>query len=432
MRMPFAPRVLWTPILLLALLIAVAPLSVSADLPSHTVGGRVYFGGQPAPADATVEAIIDGDTVADTVMEVGGAYSMTISQPEGESYAGKTVNFTVYGLDASEELVWEEGGSDNLNLRFELAELDAVPEEDRGAHDADGDRLIEIDSLEKLYAVRYDLDGDGAADDEDDVAEYSSAFPVSGEEPVCNGGDFACYGYELDGDLDFAGTKWSSGLGWLPIALSFSDSFNAAFNGNGHAVSNLYINRSISFASPGAVGLFGYVGSGASILDVTLDGINIAASYSVGGLAGYNQGKIENSHAAGVISDGYNSGGLVGRNRGVVKYSSSSVSVLGESNVGGLIGHNSGDGEVVGSYATGAVSSGTRGGFLGNLFGSYDVGGLVGHNDGEITESYATGDVSGNNWVGGLVGWSTGSITVSYATGRVSGDGDDVGGLARA
>ena len=174
----FASRALWSPILLLALLIAAAaPLAVSADHPPHTVSGSVYFGGQSAPADAAVEALIDGETVADTVTDEKGAYSMTITPPEGESYAGKTVNFRVYGLDASEELVWVEDGSDNLDLLFELTDLEAVPEDDRGAHDADGDRLIEIDSLEKLYAVRYDLDGDGRGRRRGQRRELRLRFP---------------------------------------------------------------------------------------------------------------------------------------------------------------------------------------------------------------------------------------------------------------
>ena len=44
-----------------------------------------------------------------------------------------------------------------------------------GKYDTDGDRLIEISSLEQLDAIRYDLDGDGISSD----AAYGSVFPIS-------------------------------------------------------------------------------------------------------------------------------------------------------------------------------------------------------------------------------------------------------------
>ncbi len=113
-----------------------------------------------------------------------------------------------------------------------------------GVYDTDGDKLIEIDNLEQLDAIRYDLDGDGRADDSDDNDSYAAAFPVSGSDKVCNAG---CTGYELQRSLDFnngdsyAGDvnyDWSSGSGWSPIYR-----FESTFNGNGNTISNLYVNR---------------------------------------------------------------------------------------------------------------------------------------------------------------------------------------------
>ena len=43
-------------------------------------------------------------------------------------------------------------------------------------YDADGDGLIEINSLEQLNAIRYDMDGDGTVDSENQTA-YGAAFP---------------------------------------------------------------------------------------------------------------------------------------------------------------------------------------------------------------------------------------------------------------
>ena len=50
-------------------------------------------------------------------------------------------------------------------------------------YDADNDGLIEVDSLAKLNAIRYDLDGDGAVTDNalttsvNEADEYAAAFP---------------------------------------------------------------------------------------------------------------------------------------------------------------------------------------------------------------------------------------------------------------
>ena len=69
-----------------------------------------------------------------------------------------------------------------------------------GVYDTDGDKLIEISNLDQLNALRYDRDGDGAADQSSDAGEYSLVFPVHSNETVCDSG---CNGYELAKSLDF-------------------------------------------------------------------------------------------------------------------------------------------------------------------------------------------------------------------------------------
>ena len=137
----------------------------------------------------------------------------------------------------------------------------------------------------------------------------------------------------------------------------------------------------------------------------------------VGGLVGYNGGRVENSYATSKVNGGDNVGGLIGANGGTVKNCTASGSVRGGQNVGGFIGYN--EVMVNNSYATCDVSGGNY------------VGGFVGFNAGTVENSYATGDVTGNDCVGGLVGinrywWSL--VKYTYATGRVSGS-SNVGGL---
>ena len=46
------------------------------------------------------------------------------------------------------------------------------------SYDSDGDGLIEISTLAQLNAVRWDLDGDGAADNGANESSYATAFPI--------------------------------------------------------------------------------------------------------------------------------------------------------------------------------------------------------------------------------------------------------------
>ncbi len=49
-------------------------------------------------------------------------------------------------------------------------------------YDRDGDGLIEIEFLEQLDAIRFDLDGDGKADHDSGAEPYAAAFPTSATE----------------------------------------------------------------------------------------------------------------------------------------------------------------------------------------------------------------------------------------------------------
>ena len=283
-----------------------------------------------------------------------------------------------------------------------------------GDVDKDDDGLIEIDSLEKLNAMRYQLDGSGYRKSEDSP-KITAGCPYS-----------SCNGYELIRDLDFDDdasygvtpnkVTWTTDAGWQPIGSSYLDSFKAIFEGNNHTISNLMINR----PNTNGVGLFGYTGERTKIANVGLLNVGIIGGYSVGGLVGSNSGEITNSYAMGNVTGSGNSvGGLVGDNGGNITNSHATGAVTGSGySVGGLVGYNYHNGYIINSYAAGSVE--------GN--GNY-VGGLVGSSGGDITNSYAAGSVEGSDYVGGLVGNSSGDITNSYATGTVGGDGSYVGGL---
>ena len=321
-----------------------------------------------------------------------------------------------------------------------------------GKYDTDSDGLIEVDNLEQLSAVRYDLDGDGTADSEYSAEAYARAFTTSGTEVVCAGN---CEGYELFRPLDFdeadsyasgiVNTVLITGAGWLPIGTR-TQGFNATFDGNGHTISNLFIDRTGRLNNLGVVGLYGSTGRSGVIREIGLVGVNVSGVHYVGGLVGYNEGTVSGSYATGSVTGGSDVGGLAGYNDGAIGNSYATGTVTGSSGyVGGLAG--SSNGTISDSYATGSVSGKGKavGGLAGGSFGtisasyatgavtgsSYYVGGLAGYNEGTISGSYATGSVSGEDEsVGGLAGVNGGTISGSYATGAVTGGHYGAGGLA--
>jgi hypothetical protein len=151
-----------------------------------------------------------------------------------------------------------------------------------------------------------------------------------------------------------------------------------------------------------------------------------AVGYWGGGLVGQNEGLIENSHATGAVFSG---GGLVGTNYFGEIYRCYAIGTVNQ-NGGGLVGANYGT--VFQSFATGAVNgtwiSKRRPGIAGGLIGTSETG--------EIVDSYAIGAVSGGSEVteknGGLIGFNERyaggtSMTTSYAIGQVTGPGFDGG-----
>ena len=279
--------------------------------------------------------------------------------------------------------------------------------------DADSDGLIDIASPEQLNAIRYNLAGTGLTLTDGGETDSSGCPPHIVDGVLQN----LCQGYELTADLDFdtnadgemdaSDDYWNDGEGWEPLGNS-RDYFTAVFDGNGHRILNLYIDRSTT----SYVGLFGYA-QGADIRNLGLTGalMQVTGSGYVGGLAGRAGGSdITNSYATGVVTaTGSYAGGLIGYADSVTvkgSYATESVEAAGDS-VGGLIGYVTSDNTVSNSYATGSVS------------GSRYIGGLIGYlsSDNTITDTFATGYVGGDFSSGGLIGYSVFSsnmISSSY------------------
>ena len=341
-------------------------------------------------------------------------------------------------------------------------------------YDADNDGLIEVATTTQLNAMRWDLDGDGVVDDAAFATDYNTAFPNAEANMGCNEGvvtiqsgtgNPACTGYELAADLDFdtgtAGdrtddTYYNSGAGWLPIGDG-TTAYTAKFDGNNdtdasgdggpYTITNLHVNATSSTGTSYA-GLFGVIGSGATVSNVALTKVDVAGTTSgiasgdavyAGALAGKSSGAITESwslgevkaHATGTTTSNVVSayaGGLVGWNDGTIRSTYSRAAVTAASHAyssgyaGGLVGRNSLGKTIAASYAAGDVTA-NRGADTGTANNSSHAGGLVGDNSGTITASYATGDgatVGKDTYTGGLAGSHGGTITASYSLGKQS------------
>ena len=217
-----------------------------------------------------------------------------------------------------------------------------------------------------------------------------------------------CTGYEIGTgseeaalNIDLNVPPFNTGAGWAPIG-PYETEFRTTFEGNGNTISGLFIDRPCTRQ----VGLFGIVISRGKIRNVGLIGVDITGNAATGALVGRNHGDILRSYATGAVSSGADSdffGGLVGSNNGTIQASYADVTVtVGSSSwgIGGLVGQASWDATITASYAIGAVSSGED---------SESVGGLVGFaaDGATITASYWDRETSGQTSSAGGRGRTT-------------------------
>lgn len=214
-------------------------------------------------------------------------------------------------------------------------------------------------------------------------------------------------------DIDLGGSPWSDGMGWEPIGgwLDVVD-FRGNYDGGGYAIRNLTIDTTEdeTYAS-----LFGRVGYGAVLENISLEDISISGIGHLGGLAGsISGGTISNCSVTGTLSfkgTGYPwyGGGIAATatSNTLIESSSADVAIraaVGSAQrVGGLVGWSN-NLIVNNCYATGDVE------------GSDAVGGLIGVvNGADIENCYAVGSVTGSSNTGGLIGQPIGlTITNSF------------------
>ena len=213
----------------------------------------------------------------------------------------------------------------------------------------------------------------------------------------------------LDTDIDLTGKDWT------PIGTDYDNSYKGTFDGGGHTITGLTFTTNDKYA-----GLFGWLNKAGTVKNVVMEGVQITSNQiyggSIGGVAGYGWGTIENCSVSGSVSGTVYVGGVVGAQiDGSITGCSSSATVKGMVDVGGVAGQTNSSATLTACYATGNVIIEIDP--VKNISG----GGLVGFNGGNgVLACYATGNVTstgsstGNVHIFGLLGDNYTTVTACY------------------
>ena len=256
-------------------------------------------------------------------------------------------------------------------------------------------------SLAAAKDLGYTIESDGSY-------TVTSADGLMNIAELVNGGK-SDINITLDTDIDLTGKDWT------PIGTDYDNSYKGTFDGGGHTITGLTFTTNDKYA-----GLFGWLNKAGTVKNVVMEGVQITSNQiyggSIGGVAGYSWGTIENCSVSGSVSGTVYVGGVVGAQiDGSITGCSSSATVKGTVDVGGVAGQTNGGATLTACYATGNVIIEIDP--VKNISG----GGLVGMNGGNgVFACYATGNVTstgsstGNVHIFGLLGDNYTTVTACY------------------
>lgn len=226
------------------------------------------------------------------------------------------------------------------------------------------------------------------SDVSDEAAAGQKTFSISTESELNKIAEWTSgYGNDFDGitlvlekDIALSCDKDNS---FTPIGIN--SSFEGTFDGNGHKISNLYVDRA------GRAGLFASV-YGASIKNLTVEGTVVGSSYTgpditgVGGIVGYSFSKIviENCVSdVNVSSSCKNTGGICGFVNDVDSVIRNCINIGSIESDSDKTGGISGNPDIVYNCANfGAVS------------GKSNVAGIAGYTEKDVSLCYNAGKIS--------------------------------------
>ena len=337
---------------------------------------------------------------------------------------GKVVQGTDEGWIKMKKCEYTENGATitcweaNVVPGYEIKKLRANGTEERDLSAAFTPEAGKFYNITLNYDKGYNLSADGRT-----YEVYNADGLLAWNKAVQGNLSLNC---TLTDDINLTGKEWT------PIG-DYDNRYTGTFDGGDHTITGLTVTTSDQYA-----GLFGCIGSGGTVKDVTLEGVQITTTRNVGavgGVAGYSYGNIENCSVSGSVSgSGMNgfAGGVVGyQSGGFLTGCSSSATVNAGNIAGGVAGCTDRGATLTACYATGDVP-------LESInSGSSFAGGVVGDNTNRSTviACYAWGSVTGSGigiiYVGGVTGNNNlGTLTACYhAKGDVTGASGSTGGV---
>lgn len=255
-----------------------------------------------------------------------------------------------------------------------------------------------------------------------------------------------------EADFSEDGAFFNDGFGWIPIGAVVKEAFVGLFNGNGHTISGLKVNK----AYYNYCGLFG-VNKGA-IIDLRINeaqidgrvGINMSSKSSepqvigdvdyedkdvwtepddnlteeslnsydrtgestanVGIACGFNMGRVQGVYCSGVVRSNVSAGGIAGRNSGIIRQCATDAEVVSEKAAGGIAGVSATYSDIYDVVAQGRV--------IGTV-----AGGLIGEAAGSIKRSYTLAEVISDDAFASFGKYDTLNAQEIYAFGNVYADG---------
>ena len=286
-----------------------------------------------------------------------------------------------------------------------------------------------------------DWDGSTTVEPQKDGETYliSNSYELAWFRDEVNKGSYTLNA-RLTENINLGGHPWTA-ISKL-TDTSAKTGYKGTFDGNGKTISGLNpVGELISGKYKGA-GLFGYVYTGGTVKNVTVEGA-MKAEWNCGGVVAYLAGgRVENCVNRMNITPRsesiylYYVGGVVGY---MTNYTDNSAVIIGCRNEGSIDGGTTGEnvGGVVGGASNSPGISNCAN--TGNISGKASIGGIAATASIPITACYNTGKITGaSSKIGGIVGYSSSKVTNCYNTGAVAGAGkagykgvpEGVGGIA--
>ena len=298
---------------------------------------------------------------------------------------------------------------------------------DANGEKTDSDEAYEIGNAGQLYWFAGLVNGTLT----DGTAQNLKANAVLAADIIVNKDLLASINTDKDGNV----TNGSSFKAWRPMGMAdekgnLTGWYTGIFDGNGHSISGLYVNRDeaaddVHTWFKSCIGLFGYYSGltrNLSVLDSYMRGKS-----SVGGIIGYigynKTGTVQNCYSAATVWGIDSIGGICGASGGISKIENcyNMGNICGKTEVGGICGDNYAI--IKNCYNVGSVK------------GEMKVGGITGANtkgdnvEEKITDCYNRGNVTGDRNIGGISGYDYCSLVENcYSQATVSGN-TNVGGI---